>query len=101
MKYPFAFGLLSFFLCAAFLFNVGCANIVPPNGGPRDTLPPVLVHSSVPDSTVNFRGEKIVFTFNENIADLVDVPKNIMFTPIVENSPAIEVRGKTVTVPFR
>ena len=39
--------LLLFFLVFLVLMRVpfitGCANIVPPTGGPRDSLPPVLV----------------------------------------------------------
>ncbi|MEJ7912652.1 MAG: Ig-like domain-containing protein, partial [Chitinophagaceae bacterium] len=64
------FLLISFVLLVAFgsmISGTGCANIVPPQGGPRDTLPPVLLNVDPPDSTLNFRGNRITFTFDEYV----------------------------------
>jgi hypothetical protein len=79
--------------------NTGCANIIPPAGGPRDSLPPVLVEASHPDSTVNFRGDRLTLTFDEFI-DIRDPQNNFLFTPIFENNPRVAVRLRTVTVRF-
>lgn len=79
--------------------NTGCANIIPPAGGPRDSLPPVLVEASHPDSTLNFRGDRITLTFDEFI-DIRDPQNNFLFTPIFENNPRVAVRLRTVTVRF-
>ena len=43
---------------------VGCANIVPPSGGPRDSLPPQLVSAVPGDSTLNFRWGTNLATWN-------------------------------------
>jgi hypothetical protein len=97
-----SFLFLIFIAVAAFLSTLGtsgCANIIPPSGGPTDSLPPVLVSASIPDSTLNFRGDRITFTFDEFV-DLREVQNNLMFTPIFETNPRVEVRLKTVTVRF-
>lgn len=75
----------------------GCANIVPPLGGPRDTLPPVLVALTPKDSTLNFKGNRIVFNFNEYVT-LDQVQENLLVSPTPKINPVIEARLRTVTV---
>jgi hypothetical protein len=78
---------------------VGCANIVPPEGGPRDTIPPVLVSATPRDSSVNFRSQHIILTFDEDLDD----PRNandIIYTPSLDLPPTITTKGKTLTVKF-
>ena len=101
MKPAFSFVLLVFFVFIALLFGGSCANIVPPQGGPRDSIPPRLLDATPPDSTLNFRGDKITFTFDEYIGDLQDVQNNLLFTPLFANNPRVDVKGKTITVNFR
>lgn len=79
----------------------GCANIIPPMGGPRDSLPPRLLSVSPRDSTRNFKGSRIVFTFDEYIADPQDLSNTLLFTPTFEINPEIAIRAKTVTLRFR
>jgi hypothetical protein len=78
----------------------GCANIIPPLGGPKDTLAPVLVSSTPKDSTLNFRGKNITLTFDEYI-DLDDVQNNLLFTPLFDNVPEVSVKLKTINVRLR
>lgn len=78
----------------------GCANIIPPTGGPRDSMPPVLVEANPNDSTTNFKGNRITLTFDEYI-DLQEVHNNLLFTPIFENVPVIEARLRTLTIRMR
>lgn len=97
--------LFSFFILlavAAFwtTLPIGCANIIPPSGGPRDTLPPNLVSATPADSTLNFRGNRIALTFDEYV-DLQDVQNNLLFTPTFETNPEVSVRARTVSVRFR
>ena len=82
------------------LVPISCANIIPPAGGPRDTLPPTLVKAEPGDSTLNFHAKQVVLTFDELI-DLKDVVNNLIFTPIFENSPIITAKGRTLTIPFK
>jgi len=83
------------------VLSTGCANIIPPSGGPRDSLPPRLLSVTPKDSTRNFRGNRIVFTFDEYIADPQDLPNTLLFTPTFEVNPEIAIRAKTVTLRFR
>jgi uncharacterized protein (DUF2141 family) len=80
--------------------STGCANIIPPSGGPRDSLPPVLVSANPKDSTTNFRGNRIILTFDEYI-DLQDVQQNLLFTPIFETNPVIEAKLRTLTLKLK
>jgi hypothetical protein len=86
-----------FVLFITFFGGSGCANIIPPQGGPRDSLPPVLVDASPADSTTNFRGNRITLTFDEYV-DLQDIQQNLLFTPTFEVNPVIEARLRTITV---
>jgi hypothetical protein len=97
---PLAFSLWMVFLVTAFFWAPSCANIIPPSGGPRDSIPPVLIRATPADSTLNFRSDRIVFEFDEYI-DLQDVPSNVLFTPTFERVPEIAVKGRTITVRFR
>lgn len=90
--------ILSFI--AAWQGTTGCANIIPPQGGPRDSLPPVLVNATPTDSTVNFRGNRIVLNFDEFV-DLQEVQGNLLFTPIFENTPIVEAKLRTITIRLR
>lgn len=77
---------------------VGCANIIPPTGGPRDSTAPKLLSVTPKDSTRNFRGNRIVFTFDEYIDDPQDLQTNLLFTPTFEVNPEIAIRGRTMTL---
>ena len=92
------------FLLFAALFWVtvptGCANIIPPSGGPRDTIPPHLVAATPKDSTLHFSANRITLTFDEYV-DLQEVQNNLLFTPTFEINPEVSVRAKNVTVRFR
>lgn len=75
----------------------GCANIVPPEGGPRDTIPPVLLKVSPGDSSRNFTGKTIVFTFDEFI-DVQNIQENLLISPLPKVNPSVDFKLKTVTV---
>jgi len=78
--------------------STGCANMVPPSGGPRDSLPPVFETATPRDSSVNFRGDRIILTFDEEV-DIKD-QQNVIYTPSLESIPEIIAKGRTITVRF-
>ncbi len=78
----------------------GCANIIPPSGGPRDSLPPVLINASPKDSALHFKSNRITLTFNEYV-DLQDVQQNLLFTPSFENVPLITAKLRTIDIKLR
>jgi hypothetical protein len=79
----------------------GCANIIPPGGGPRDSTAPVLLSVAPKDSTLNFKGARITFTFDEFIDDPQDIQNNLLFTPTFEVNPELTIRAKTMTLRLR
>ncbi|MEN9548305.1 MAG: hypothetical protein RIR12_896 [Bacteroidota bacterium] len=79
------------------LSGPGCANIVPPQGGARDSLPPLLLKASPTDSTTNFKGNKIIFTFDEFV-DVQGIQENLTVSPVAKQIPLVDYKLKTVTV---
>ena len=75
----------------------GCANIVPPAGGFRDSLPPVLERVNPADSTLNFTGRRISFTFDEYV-QLDNFSQNVLVSPLPKRTPTANFRLNTVTV---
>ena len=57
-------GIPLLFLVAASLFQTSCATRASPDGGPRDTLAPVLDTAFPANGTVYFRSKKIELRFN-------------------------------------
>ncbi len=78
----------------------GCANIIPPQGGPRDSIPPVLLKATPGDSTRNFTGNKIVFTFDEFV-DVQAVQENLTVSPSPKINPSVDFKLNTVTVKLK
>ena len=92
--------LLSLFFLAQLIAPLGCANMIPPTGGPRDSLPPVLVSINPPDSSKNFAGKRIVFQFDEFVT--VENPReNLLVSPVPKIDPVVESRLRTVTVTIK
>jgi uncharacterized protein (DUF2141 family) len=92
--------LLYFFLAVAIvgLFStIGCANIIPPLGGPKDTLPPVLVRSVPVENVTNFQGKNIVLEFNEYVT--VDNPyQNVIISPTPKKQPLITGKLRDINI---
>ena len=75
----------------------GCANIIPPTGGPRDTIPPYLVSSLPRDSAKRFTEKKIVLNFDEYI-DGKDLHTELLVNPVPKIEPIIDAKLKVVTI---
>ncbi len=91
-RYPGLFPLIVFLA-----FCWGCANIVPPAGGPKDVTPPQLVSISPADSQLNTRVTTIRMEFDEYIA-LNNPATEITVSPILPFPLVVEARPRTVTV---
>jgi hypothetical protein len=102
MKKPFSIPvvfafLFSFLLILDGIGLSGCANIVPPTGGLRDSLPPVLMEARPDDSTVNFGAGRITFVFNEYV-EVANLQENLIVSPTPKVMPVVESKLRTVTV---
>ncbi|MCX6299063.1 MAG: Ig-like domain-containing protein [Bacteroidetes bacterium] len=90
--------LLFCFIACIGLFS--CANIIPPGGGPRDSLPPRLINSLPRDSAVNISTQNIVLTFDEYV-QLQAVNENVIISPNPIKSPIIDSKLRNVTVKLK
>lgn len=75
----------------------GCANMIPPQGGARDSLPPRLIKVTPGDSTRNFTGSRITFSFNEFV-ELQSIQENLLVSPSPQKNPVVDSKLNTVTV---
>ena len=94
------FCAILFSLYCIIVFSSGCAQIGASTGGPRDSLPPVLIRANPEPNTVNFHGNRLSFTFDEYI-DVQETQKNVLFSPLQKQNPTINYNLRTVTVKFR
>lgn len=101
MKPLFSVFILLFLLGTALINGTGCANIMSPTGGDRDSLPPVLRSANPKDSSLGFKSRSVVFTFNEYLGDLQDIQNNVLISPTPERLPEITTKLKTLTVKFK
>src|SRR5687768_13659131 len=83
------------------VFSSGCANMVPPSGGARDSLPPVLEKVDPPDSSKNFGDKTITFTFDEYVDQIQNITENLLFSPTPNIEPFIDAKLRTVIVRLR
>lgn len=81
-------------LCSIF---TQCANIVPPGGGSRDTLPPRLLSVAPRDSSLNFNSQRIVFQFSEYV-ELDNVIEKLIVSPTLKRTPTITAKLRTITM---
>jgi uncharacterized protein (DUF2141 family) len=96
--------IIFFGVCFGFyLFSIlgsSCAQIVAPTGGPRDSIPPVLLKASPPNYSTNFKGDHIVLTFDEYV-QIQKLQDNLLISPTPKAIPNIDFKLKTVTIKIR
>ena len=81
-------------------FISGCAQQITPSGGPKDSLPPVLLGAVPADSTRNFKTDKITFYFNEYV-QLENVHDNLIVSPTPKIEPVVDSKLRTVTIKIK
>ena len=97
MKRFFVYILTIFLILKIQVLSVGCANIIPPEGGVKDSIPPLLVKASPADSSSNFSEKKITLTFDEYI-QLQNPTQELIMSPVPQQEPAIESKLRTLTI---
>ena len=90
-------------LLFASAFLSRCASMMTPTGGPRDTLPPVIVQM-VPDNFTTGRPTtghgKIYIEFDEFV-QLKDQQKEFFTSPQMKKKPTVTLRGRGIVVQLR
>lgn len=81
------------------IFFTSCANIGSPTGGPKDSIPPVVVKTIPGLRSTNYTGSDVRFTFDEYIQS-DQVSEKLIVSPPMKKKPQIKMKGKTLIVAF-
>jgi len=92
--------LAAIFIGSIALTVSSCANIIPPGGGPRDSLPPRLIGALPKDSAVNVFPKIINLTFDEYVT-LQGVNENLIISPTLKNVPLVDNKLRVVTIKIK
>ncbi len=99
MKRSFTYFLVLFFMVLRIVVLTSCANIIPPGGGPIDSLPPRLVITSPKDSAigVSVLPQNINLMFDEYVT-LDNVLSALIVSPTLPHSPLVDSKLRNVTI---
>ncbi len=76
-----------------------CANQVTPTGGPRDSLPPVIL-SINPAGGRNMKPTRIIVETNEYL-QLRDLSKEFYTSPLMKTKPTVTLRGRGLRIDIK
>lgn len=82
--------------CLVCMFS-RCANTAAPTGGPKDTLPPMVLRMSPADMTTGFKGRRIFVEFDEYV-QLRDLSQEFYVSPAMKRMPTVTVRGRGIQI---
>lgn len=99
MKTEGKFPLLIVAALAWIVIVSSCANVGMPEGGPRDTIPPVLLKTEPEYKSVNFKGDEVRITFNEFINPEA-ISEALVISPPMIKKPLIRTKTKTLVIEF-
>ncbi len=76
-----------------------CANPGMPQGGPKDTIPPVLVKTEPEYKSLNYKGDDVRLTFNEYLA-IDKISEELVISPPMKKKPLVRSKSKTLVIDF-
>ena len=77
-----------------------CAHIMTPDGGPKDTIPPVIIALNPDNFTTNFKANKVYIEFHEYV-QIKDQNKAMFTSPAMKKLPLVATRGKGIVITIR
>lgn len=89
------FSLPTLLILASLFYK--CGQPMPPMGGKKDSLPPVLVRAVPSDSATGVKTNRLTLEFNEYV-QLQNLQQQLVVTPVPEVMPIIESKLKVVTI---
>lgn len=89
-----------FFSSVLMICFCGCANVVSPTGGPKDTIPPIVILEYPKNQSTNFLDNNINITFDEFVT-LNNPNNNILISPPLEETPDYRLSNKTLVIKFK
>ena len=87
--------LSKLFYFATIITIWGCANRVPPKGGPKDTDPPKLLGSIPKTGSTNVSGQDITLLFDELVV-VKNIKKELLITPRIESEYTYKTKKNTI-----
>lgn len=88
-----------FIYCTCIFLIFGCAQFVPPTGGPTDKTAPKLLNSIPSNKTKNFQGNTISMDFDEYI-DITALKQELIIVPDPNILYLIKLKDKNVKLVF-
>jgi len=87
---------------ACCLFSHSCANTTAaPSGGPKDTIPPVLINIEPADRTLNMPLADVEISLTYNEYTVVKDASGIYLSPPTKHAPTAKVKGKSILVTLK
>src|SRR4029077_15575523 len=86
--------------CIAALLFAGCAQVVAPTGGPKDTAPPKVLKYLPENKSLHFNSHKILITFDEYI-QLKNLTAQLITSPPLKYQPQAILKGKSLEISFK
>lgn len=90
--------LLSAVVCSAAFLR--CANQLTPQGGPKDSLPPVVRLATPGFETRHFSARRIFVEFDEYV-QLKEQSKEFFTSPMMKTKPTLAIRGRGVRIDIK
>ncbi|VAW28264.1 hypothetical protein MNBD_BACTEROID06-717, partial [hydrothermal vent metagenome] len=75
----------------------GCANRVPPSGGPKDEDPPKLIGSIPKSGNTNVKTTEITLLFNELVVTK-NIKKELLITPRIDFDYDYTIKKNTIII---
>jgi len=79
------------------IFICSCANQRPPTGGEKDEIAPELISSNPAHESINFSGDEIELTFNEQVK-LKDAKAQLLITPRISDEYEIKYKKDRILI---
>ena len=73
----------------------GCANRIPPTGGPKDETPPILIASIPKDGNTNVKTSELTLLFDELVV-AKNIKKELLITPRIEFDYEYKVKKNAI-----
>jgi uncharacterized protein (DUF2141 family) len=84
-------------LIVLLLLASSCAQVLTPDGGPKDAIPPHVVEYAPDSAATNFTGNKIVLKFDEYV-QLKDLNNQLIISPPLNNDPDVVIRRREIII---
>ena len=76
-----------------------CARVVPPGGGPKDSLAPQLIRSLPSQGQTDYKGRTVELEFSEWVA-VNGITQQLLVSPVQDNAYTYKQKGRRLTLTF-